>query len=65
MAVCSVVPPQGKPSELREKVLMIYAHSVQRNAHRGQEWFPDAVLRNVEGLVKLIGHDELPPITGG
>ena len=30
-----------------------------RQAHWLQERFPDAALRDVEGLVKLVGHDEL------
>ena len=30
-----------------------------RQAHWIQERFPDAVLRDVEGRVKLVGHDEL------
>ena len=30
-----------------------------RQAHWLQDRFPDAVLRDVEGLVKLVGHDEL------
>ena len=30
-----------------------------RQAHWLQERFPDAILRDVEGLVKLVGHDEL------
>lgn len=36
---------------------MIYARGVHRKAHGLGERFPAAVLRDVEGLVKLIGYD--------
>ena len=34
-------------------------HYLWRQAHWLQERFPDATLRDVEGLVKLVGHGEL------